>query len=115
MLKVTALLENRKAKEAHIPICRPGLSDRFIWSGEIASVKSYGYIKMAKVEPDKLNNEGALIYKSEKGLVIFTGCGHKGLKNIIEHCRKLMGINNVYALVGDASKACYAMGFGTLA
>lgn len=26
MLKVTVLLENRKAKEADRPICRPGLS-----------------------------------------------------------------------------------------
>jgi len=61
------------------------IGDRFIWSGEIASAKSYGYVKMAEIEPDTLNDKGALIYKSEKGLVIFTGCGHK------EICLKLTG------------------------
>lgn len=54
------------------------ISDRFIWSGEIASAKSYGYVKGEKVEPDLLSDEGVLIYKSQKGLIIFTGCGHKG-------------------------------------
>ena len=76
------------------------ISQRFIWSGEIASVKSYGYVKGEKVEPDALNDEGVLLYKSKKGLVIFIGCGHKGLRNIIEHCKKLTGINTIYALVG---------------
>lgn len=76
------------------------ISDKFIWSGEIASVKSYGYVKMAKLEPDALNDEGALIYKTEKGLVIFTGCGHKGLRNIIEHCKQLAGVSTIYAVVG---------------
>ena len=76
------------------------ISDRFIWSGEIESVKSYGYVKRKRVAPDRLSDEGVLIYKSEKGLVIFTGCGHKGLKNIIKHCKNLTGINTIYALVG---------------
>ena len=76
------------------------ISDRFIWSGEIQSVKSYGYVKRAKIDPDTLNDEGALIYKSEKGLVIFTGCGHKGLRNIIEHCKQLTGVSTIYAVIG---------------
>lgn len=82
------------------------ISDKFIWSGEIASAKSYGYVKGEKVESDTLNDEGVLIYKSDKGLVIFTGCGHKGLRAIIEHCRKLTGINSVYALVGGMHLRC---------
>ena len=57
-------------------------------------------MKGEKVEPDALNDEGVLLYKSQKGLVIFIGCGHKGLRNIIEHCKKLTGINTIYALVG---------------
>ncbi len=76
------------------------ISNMFIWSGEIASVKTYGYIKKERVVPDTLNDEGALIYKSDKGLVIFTGCGHKGVKNIIEHSRRLTGVKTIYAIVG---------------
>ncbi|WP_313114223.1 MBL fold metallo-hydrolase [Pseudescherichia sp.] len=76
------------------------ISNKFIWSGEIASAKSYGYVKGERVEPDVLKDEGVLIYKSGKGLVIFTGCGHKGLRNIIEHCKRLTGVSTIYAIIG---------------
>lgn len=49
------------------------ISDRFIWSGEIAvdSPKAYG---VTGDQTDYVIDEGVLIYLSERGLVIITGC-----------------------------------------
>jgi len=35
-----------------------------------------------------------------KGLVIFTGCGHTGIMNTVKMSQKLSGIDKVYALIG---------------
>jgi 7,8-dihydropterin-6-yl-methyl-4-(beta-D-ribofuranosyl)aminobenzene 5'-phosphate synthase len=52
------------------------------------------------LQPDYISDEGVLIYKSERGLVIITGCGHRGIENIVRHCQKITGVNQIYALVG---------------
>jgi len=36
----------------------------------------------------------------DKGLVVITGCGHCGIKNIIKHGQKLTGIDKIYAVIG---------------
>ncbi|MEW5190167.1 MBL fold metallo-hydrolase, partial [Citrobacter freundii] len=78
------------------------ISDRFLWSGEISvpTPQSYGVISEKTLQPDYISDEGVLIYKSERGLVIITGCGHRGIENIVRHCQKITGVNQIYALVG---------------
>ena len=78
------------------------ISDRFLWSGEISvpTPQSYGVISEKTLQPDYISDEGVLIYKSERGLVIITGCGHRGIENIVRHCQKITGVNKIYALVG---------------
>lgn len=75
------------------------ISDRFIWSGEIAveSPKAYG---VTGDKTDYVVDEGVLIYLSERGLVIITGCGHRGIINIVRHCQQLTGIDKVHAIIG---------------
>lgn len=78
------------------------ISERFIWSGEIEvpSPKAYGIIEDANSSPDYVTDEGVLIYKSDRGLIIITGCGHRGVINIVRHCQKITGIDKIYALIG---------------
>jgi 7,8-dihydropterin-6-yl-methyl-4-(beta-D-ribofuranosyl)aminobenzene 5'-phosphate synthase len=32
--------------------------------------------------------------------VIISGCGHRGIENIVRHCQNITGIERVYAVVG---------------
>lgn len=78
------------------------ISERFIWSGEIAvpAPKAYGIIEDTEQSPDYVTDEGVLIYKYDRGLVIITGCGHRGIINIVRHCQKITGVTQIYALIG---------------
>ncbi|POT57534.1 MBL fold metallo-hydrolase [Citrobacter amalonaticus] len=78
------------------------IGQRFLWSGEIvtAQPKIYGTLDNARQSADYIVDEGVLIYKSSRGLVIVTGCGHKGIINIVRHCQTITGIDRVYAIVG---------------
>lgn len=78
------------------------ISDRFLWSGEIAVDKprAYGVLGGQSAATDYVTDEGVLIYQSDRGLVIITGCGHRGLMNIVRHCQNTTGIQHVHALIG---------------
>jgi len=78
------------------------ISDRFVWSGVIPVDKprAYGVLQGSESDIDYVEDEGVLIYKSDRGLIIFIGCGHRGLIDIVRHCQKITGINHIHALFG---------------
>ncbi|WP_198689202.1 MBL fold metallo-hydrolase [Xenorhabdus lircayensis] len=82
------------------------INDDFLYSGEIKKDKNkqYGVIRHKnrkdEFSPDFVKDEGVLIYKSKKGLIIFIGCGHRGVIDIIEYSKKITGIGTVYAVIG---------------
>lgn len=82
------------------------ISDRFIWSGEIEAPAPTPYGIIEGQSADYVTDEGVLIYKSDRGLVIITGCGHRGIINIVRHCQKITGISQIYALVGGFHLRC---------
>ncbi|MFQ2540463.1 MBL fold metallo-hydrolase [Aeromonas caviae] len=43
---------------------------------------------------------GALAYKSEQGLIVFIGCGHAGVENIIEWAKEVCGDERIHAVIG---------------
>jgi 7,8-dihydropterin-6-yl-methyl-4-(beta-D-ribofuranosyl)aminobenzene 5'-phosphate synthase len=49
---------------------------------------------------DTLPEDQSLVFQTEKGLVLLSGCGHAGVVNTIEYARKILGPQNVYAAVG---------------
>jgi len=84
------------------------IGKRFMWSGEIAVAKphAYGVIGSKNANTDYVKDEGVLIYKSDRGLVIFIGCGHRGLIDIVRHCQRITGINHIHAIFGGFHLRC---------
>ena len=49
---------------------------------------------------DIIEEDSAIVYKSEKGLFIITGCSHSGICNIIEYAKKVCNENRIYGVIG---------------
>jgi 7,8-dihydropterin-6-yl-methyl-4-(beta-D-ribofuranosyl)aminobenzene 5'-phosphate synthase len=45
-------------------------------------------------------DDSGLAIKTEKGLVIISGCAHSGICNTVEYAKKITGENNILAVVG---------------
>jgi 7,8-dihydropterin-6-yl-methyl-4-(beta-D-ribofuranosyl)aminobenzene 5'-phosphate synthase len=85
------------------------ISENIVTSGEIPMITEYEmidpvlYVKeKGELKPDPLWDDQALFLKSEKGLIIFLGCAHRGVINTIRHAQKLTGLEPVYAVIGGA-------------
>jgi len=83
------------------------LTERLTFLGEIERVTSFerrrpiGSIVRSGVErPDVLLDDSALVYQSEQGLVIITGCSHSGICNIVAYARKVTGEARVVDIIG---------------
>ena len=50
--------------------------------------------------PDMLFDDTALVYITDKGLVIIAGCSHSGILNIIAHAREVTGVATIRAVYG---------------
>lgn len=72
----------------------------------MATPQAYGIFGDHDAQPDAILDGGVRIYKAEKGLVIITGCGHRGIANRVRHCQNITGINQIYALVGRFHLHC---------
>ena len=51
-------------------------------------------------KPDYLLDDSALVYKSEKGLHIITGCSHAGICNITEYAKRVCGDERIISIIG---------------
>ena len=50
--------------------------------------------------PDTLPDDMSVFIRTELGLVVVLGCAHRGMINVIRHAQKVMGIDDVYMVVG---------------
>jgi 7,8-dihydropterin-6-yl-methyl-4-(beta-D-ribofuranosyl)aminobenzene 5'-phosphate synthase len=83
------------------------LTNRILFLGEIERKNNFegnkfigSIIKPEGEEPDYLNDDTALAYKSPQGLVIITGCSHSGICNIVAQAKKLCQEKRVIDIVG---------------
>ncbi len=51
-------------------------------------------------DPLILDDQAAIVYVRDKGLVVMTGCGHAGIVNILRYARRLTGVERIYGVIG---------------
>ena len=49
---------------------------------------------------DLVEDDSGLVFKTDKGLVVISGCAHAGICNTIEHAKKITDTEKVYAVLG---------------
>lgn len=81
------------------------LTERLIFLGQIPrkndfeAVVTYGRKEGAE-EDDYVIDDSALVYNSNEGLVIITGCSHAGICNIVEYAKEVCNTDKVADIVG---------------
>lgn len=102
------------SKEELSKVCRFNLSkepvqisEHITYLGEIPTVKDFeprysigNCIVNGKKMNDTINDDSAIVYKSDKGLFIITGCSHSGICNILEYAKKVCNDNRIYGVIG---------------
>ncbi len=58
--------------------------------------------------PDAMADDQSLIIESDAGLVVLTGCCHRGLLNTLQHVKQLTGHDKIHAVVGGLHMGGYA-------
>jgi len=98
------LSRHYKMKLSKVPVW---LTNKIIFLGEIERKNDFEgkspfgkIIKPGSIEDDFLWDDSALVYKSEKGLVIITGCSHSGICNIIEYAKKVCKDDRIIDVIG---------------
>jgi 7,8-dihydropterin-6-yl-methyl-4-(beta-D-ribofuranosyl)aminobenzene 5'-phosphate synthase len=83
------------------------VSDRLATTGEIPMTTDYEnidpdlYIKReGSFQADPLRDDLALVIKGTRGLVVVTGCAHRGIVNTLRHARNLTGVDAIDTVVG---------------
>jgi 7,8-dihydropterin-6-yl-methyl-4-(beta-D-ribofuranosyl)aminobenzene 5'-phosphate synthase len=74
------------------PVPRP--HPERLWGSPASIVTSEGLV------PDSIPEDMALIVATDRGLVVLVGCGHAGTVNTIDHGRRMVGVEPVYAMIG---------------
>jgi 7,8-dihydropterin-6-yl-methyl-4-(beta-D-ribofuranosyl)aminobenzene 5'-phosphate synthase len=76
-------------------------------SGEIKRVTTFEVVEgfwtideELFVNDDMLDDQALFMNIEDKGLAVISGCAHAGIINTIKHGQKVMGINDVYAVIG---------------
>jgi len=52
------------------------------------------------VQEDFIGEQAVVLNAKGKGLVVLSGCAHRGIVNTVKHAQKMTGIEKVYAIVG---------------
>jgi 7,8-dihydropterin-6-yl-methyl-4-(beta-D-ribofuranosyl)aminobenzene 5'-phosphate synthase len=83
------------------------ITDNIVTTGEIPMHTEYEKIgtelvvkENGELCPDPLWDDQALIIKSQNGLIVVLGCGHRGMINTIHHAQKLAGVEHVHMVIG---------------
>jgi 7,8-dihydropterin-6-yl-methyl-4-(beta-D-ribofuranosyl)aminobenzene 5'-phosphate synthase len=83
------------------------ITPRFMTIGEVPMITDYEAIDSGLYDkdtgemlPDELKDDLAMVIDTEYGLVVISGCAHRGIVNTIKQAQKVTGKELVYAAIG---------------
>ena len=83
------------------------ITDHIVTTGEIPMLTDYEQIdpilyvrEENDFRPDPLRDDRALVIKADLGLVVITGCAHRGIINTLRHAQELTGVEAIDTVVG---------------
>jgi len=104
MLSVNQLEKAFPVKLSKAPLW---LTPQLVFLGEVERSNSFEtgnaigkVLRNGDWEEDDILDDSALVYMSEQGLVVITGCSHAGICNIIEYAKKVCKEERVYDVIG---------------
>ena len=74
------------------PVPRPNVEKN--WFPGLSLVTAQGRVE------DNVPEDSALVFDTNEGIVILTGCGHAGIVNIVEYARTIAGTGPLLAVIG---------------
>jgi len=86
-----------------------GIADNIMTTGEVPMVTDFEQIgeglfvkEESRWQPDSLLDDQALVIKTDTGLVVISGCAHRGIINTLYHARQLTGMEKIHIVVGGS-------------
>lgn len=80
------------------------LSEHLYFLGEIPRINDFEALSTKYIleggEEDYIIDDSGLACITNRGLVVISGCAHSGICNMIEHARKVTGVEQVEAVIG---------------
>ena len=87
------------------------LTDNIMTTGEIPMVTNFETIESGDTRfikedtgfrPDEILDDRAIIINTEQGLVVITGCAHRGIINTLYHAQQITGVKIIHTVIGGA-------------
>lgn len=81
------------------------ITKRLLYLGEIPRKTKFENnmglgIKEGEKTEDNIPEDSALVYRSDNGLVVITGCSHSGICNIIEYAKEICSEEKIFDIIG---------------
>ncbi|MDY6791371.1 MAG: MBL fold metallo-hydrolase [Thermodesulfobacteriota bacterium] len=101
--------QKKTAEKFNLVLSRKPLevSENIFFLGEIPRVNGFEarkttffYMDKGEKVKDFIMDDTALAIRTEKGLVIVTGCSHAGICNIVEYAKKVTDQEKIYTVMG---------------
>lgn len=83
------------------------ITDNIVTTGEIPMTTDFEEIDSnlyiedeGEMFPDELLDDRGIIIKTDAGLIVFSGCAHRGIINTLYHAREITGQDRIHAVIG---------------
>jgi 7,8-dihydropterin-6-yl-methyl-4-(beta-D-ribofuranosyl)aminobenzene 5'-phosphate synthase len=96
-----------KGAQFHLTTKTFKICQSIITTGEIELNNSYEKIDSdllvktaGEFSPDSMMDDVSLIIQTERGLVVVTGCAHRGIVNTLQHAQRITGDQRILYVIG---------------